>query len=100
MIKTRYIRDYQNKPYAVLVGVRGSNQVGWSMVHPTDRVVKKLGRNLAIGRMVSGSIPPVPHSIKSEYERFQEWLNPEQKSLTEFNLSDFMGFNFYGDGNQ
>lgn len=72
----QYIRDHRTgRRRGVMVGMAnpdGGFLVGFSLCHKRDRFDRDLGLRIASARALTGSSASVPHSMRSEMERFKQ----------------------------
>lgn len=88
----QHIRNYKHEPIATLVAVgnKGTVRYGWSCVYsdqkgnPKDRIVKKIGIRLALQKISSKGIRPVPKKI------YHEMLNFIAKTKTSKRFNGFI----------
>lgn len=64
----KYIRDDNYKPIGVIVAIDAEN-VGYAFCNPRDRWNKGLAKEIAIGRALSGSKPPIPNRQLLSYNK-------------------------------
>jgi hypothetical protein len=75
-----YIRRPNRQPIGVLcaVLVDGEVQVGWSLCRKGDRFGKELGRRIALGRAMNGSVDV--RGTKGQFARQKGFVNLHRKS--------------------
>lgn len=75
----RYLRNKENVPYGVLIALSAS-EIGWAFCNPKDQFNKKLGKEIALQRLLSGKLKE-PKIYHPEFYDVLNWFKEKVKKF-------------------